>query len=373
MDWTELEIGPNDAGRRVDTVIRRVSRETGLSGLFAALRKGLVRINEQKIAPNYRVKDNDKLQIASFLLNSHNQPNPQDPATLPEKTSPWPVLFEDHDILAVAKPAGVLVHDGPDSMEARLRPYLGQFSHGSLSFTPGPLHRLDRNTSGVICFGKSLQGARNFSRQLKAGKLRKIYLAIVHGSLPANYTSVWSDQIERDSQLRQSRIKTSPHSKAALCVVKCIGSASILDPQASRHGQKAIFSLLAMQLLTGRTHQLRLQAAKRGHPIVGDTKYGKKDGRQGQPLFLHAAALILPDQPAMPNQPSSSAPPAGQSIFIHAPLPQNWFESYQLFGYDTTGTDEPLPLMPKMIPQVVCNAADELQLLAQHSVQNPIQ
>ncbi|MFW5802204.1 MAG: pseudouridine synthase, partial [Spirochaeta sp.] len=229
MEWHKLELGENDDNRRVDTILRSINAGEGLSGMFAAIRKGLIRLNGRKTAANARVSAGDILEIAAFLLPSgtagmtgpdKNAPDgrrnaagaatdaagtlsaesPADSGTSPDScTLPVPVLFESDHIIAVCKPVGMLVHDGDNSLDAHLQKYLRGRIKPSVSFRPGPLHRLDRNTSGVICFSKSLDGARWFSEQMQQGTIRKYYLAIVQGELPPGYQETWRDHLQRSS------------------------------------------------------------------------------------------------------------------------------------------------------------------------------
>jgi 23S rRNA pseudouridine955/2504/2580 synthase len=173
-------------------------------------------------------------------------------------------------------------------LEGRLPP--------SLSFRPGPLHRLDRPTSGIIAFSTSLEGARNFSALLRQGRLRKSYLALVEGA--AGETAFWEDGLFRDRQQKKtlSGGDDIPGIQKARTRVFTLASASG-------------YSLLRLELDTGRTHQIRAQAALHGCPLAGDRKYG--GGPQAGGLFLHACSLEFPPGAMSPLPDTLEAPVPG--------------------------------------------------------------
>lgn len=310
MEWANFSVEENDDGRRVDSVLRRVSSGS-LSGVYAAIRKGLIRLNQQKTTARQRVTAGDTLSIASFLLNNDSsRPTETNETTETADATdsadcPVPILFENQHILAVLKPPGMLVHDGIRSLEAQLRSYLRRHTTPSLSFRPGPLHRLDRNTSGILCFSKSLPGARWFSLALQNNNIQKWYLAVAEGTLPTGYQAVWQDTLQRSNNTSRS----ANEGQNAETRVRCLGSAT--DYQSGQN-----YNLMGFQIITGRTHQIRAQAAHRGYPIVGDAKYGS--GGRGHSMLLHAAAIHLP---AWEHDTERT---------ICAPLPRRWYKMLQL-------------------------------------------
>jgi 23S rRNA pseudouridine955/2504/2580 synthase len=163
--------------------------------------------------------------------------------------------------------------------------YLGPRLPPSLSFKPGPLHRLDKPTSGVIVFSAALEGARIFSALLREGRLKKYYLALVEGRLRG--PEFWEDPLAREGErprIARTRVR----------------------PLAELGGR----TLILAELLTGRTHQIRAQAAARGHPLEGDLRYGGSPGNGGP--WLHAWKLELGEGARLfpgPVPPLISAPP----------------------------------------------------------------
>ena len=149
----------------------------------------------------------------------------------------------------------------------------------ALSFAPAPVHQLDRITSGVLVIAERLEAARQWSLALRSGQVLKLYLAVVAGTaLPDPAGTTWSDTLRYDRRQRRTRADDDG------------GAARTRVWELARAGTATPATLLLMQLLTGRRHQIRAQAARRGHPLLGDARYGAADPTGGQPL-LHAAAI----------------------------------------------------------------------------------
>jgi 23S rRNA pseudouridine955/2504/2580 synthase len=224
-----------------------------------------------------------------------------------------PVLYEGGGLLILNKPPGVLVH-GRGSLEERVRRYLEPMLPPSLSFRPGPLHRLDRPSSGIIVFSTSLEGARRFSALIRERMLRKEYLAIADGIIePGEDRITWIDELRRDRDAKKTLASGAGggSSRQALTRVRPLAHA----------GNR---TLILVEIETGRTHQIRAQAAARGHPLSGDRKYG------GSPLAggfrLHAKALEFPAAAEFPGIPRR----------VEAPLPEGFsLKIRELFGAET--------------------------------------
>jgi 23S rRNA pseudouridine955/2504/2580 synthase len=187
------------------------------------------------------------------------------------------ILREAEGLLFVNKAAGMAVH-GPGSLETLVRGYLAPKLPPSLSFRPGPLHRLDKPTSGVVTFGVSLEGARRFSALIREGRVTKTYLALAEGRI--DRPLLWEDILYRDREARKTR---------------AAGAGEKAKPARTRVfplGQGGGYSLVLLEIETGRTHQIRAQGALHGHPLAGDRKYG--GGFMPGGLLLHALSLSFP-------------------------------------------------------------------------------
>jgi 23S rRNA pseudouridine955/2504/2580 synthase len=203
------------------------------------------------------------------------------------------------------KPVGLSDHGPGENLEALVRSFLVERLPKSLSFKPGPLHRLDKPTSGIIVFSTSLEGARQFSALLQERQVRKRYLALVDGTLDA--PALWEDRLFRDKGERKTFI-AGPNADAQ---VRKAGTrvAPLLN--------NGSYSLITAEIRTGRTHQIRSQAAFHGHPLSGDQKYG--GSKMSHSFFLHAHTLEFPVM--------------GTLVSIRAPIPRAFdLKLQELFG-----------------------------------------
>jgi 23S rRNA pseudouridine955/2504/2580 synthase len=289
MGYLSMSAGADDDGRRLDRLLRKALPELPLSAIHRLLRKGLIRVDGEPGRGTDRVVRGQVIQIPAAAPGT-GLPEMTLPSSLPgfpkarqtAGTAKSPgreppgldILREEPGLLILNKPAGLAVH-GRESLETRVRSYLAGRLSPSLSFRPGPLHRLDRNTSGVIVFSSSLEGARRFSALIREGGVTKRYLALAEGLIPGEED--WEDYLVRDKTLGKTfpAEKTGP-GKRALTRVRPLGTARDR-------------SLVMLEITTGRTHQIRAQAAARGHPLWGDVKYGGQFRRGG--FFLHACFL----------------------------------------------------------------------------------
>jgi 23S rRNA pseudouridine1911/1915/1917 synthase len=234
---------------------------------------------------------------------------------------PLDIAYEDDDLAVVNKPAGMMVHAGAGSTEdARNRGTLvNALLHrfGSLSavggeLRPGIVHRLDRNTSGLIVVAKNDRAHRKLAEQFARRQVRKTYVALVHGAVKQDQGSIQS-AISRD-RLRRTRMTTRRAGGR-----EALSHYRVLERIDSPHGK---FTLLEVRIETGRTHQIRVHLSSLGHPVVGDTLYGApreilpraKTGAALPALslprnFLHAAAIEL------------TQPLSGKRIVLERPLP----------------------------------------------------
>ncbi len=289
MKYNEITPGRDDLDRRLDRVIRKAFPGLPLGEIYKYLRKGLIKVKKKKQKADYRLKPGDIIQTYTVLtLNSRQNTG--------QSLNKADILIETGNIIVVNKKIGILIH-GDKSLNQQVGNYLSGKIPESLSFRPGPLHRLDRNTSGIVVFGKSLTGAREFSTMLTEGFLEKYYLGILEGKIRG--AGIWTDSLIRNNEITRF--------------------ASPGTGQEARTSYRTLlsndrFSLVLFQLHTGRTHQIRAHASGHGHPLYGDKKYGSSGSPSG--YFLHAWLLTC-----------SSSDPA--PFPVTAPLPDKFMKFLQ--------------------------------------------
>jgi len=305
----ELKAGADDAGRRLDRILRKALPDCSLSLVHRLLRQGKIRLDGEPAGPEARVRAGALIQIRARPESLSRQPARESGAALP----PLPeVLARGSGIVVFNKPAG-LASQGPGSLDAIVKAGHAQKPPASLSFRPGPLHRLDRPTSGAIAFSESLAGARLFAELLREQKVAKTYLAIVEGQTPFD-SEFWADDLSRDERAKKTFVA---HSGLA-------GEPRISAKEA-RAWVRALacgggYSLIEARIVTGRTHQIRAQAASRGHPLAGDVKYGGR-AIPGGGFFLHSWEIGFDREIA------------GLPMAIRAPLPKRFLAiARELFG-----------------------------------------
>ena len=269
MSYT-FKITRDDDGRRLDRTLRSMFKSVTLGEIMKSIRKGEVRIN------GIRVRDGSVHLSAGDELAVKWQKG----ESVPPKHTGWgkiKVIFNGSNVLILNKPSGIPVQpdekDG-DSIITRVWGVTG-------SKTPAAVHRLDRNTTGVLAVALHGDSLRALEELFKARRIRKIYMAVVVGTMP--------DEITVDAPLlkdaENNTVKVSSEGVRALTKCQCLAS----------DGE---FSLVRIELLTGRTHQARVHTAHINHPIIGDRKYG--DFRANRTLknitrpLLHAYELGFP-------------------------------------------------------------------------------
>lgn len=279
MDFRKYPITRDDNDRRADRVARRFLPDLPLSGIYKLMRKGLVRVDGHKITPDFRVSEGSEFCIASVLSepDAIRAPETDDPTKgrEAETSSPFApeIILETDDLLFLNKPRGIPVH-GENGLD-RLIPPSAQ-ARASLSFRTGPLHRLDRDTTGLLAFSRSLAGARWFSEGIRDHSFEKYYLGLAEGILPDD--GEWRD--------------TDDDGNAMI---------TLAHPLAHAGAGSSAISLVRYRIVTGKKHQIRVQTALRGHPLCGDGKYGGSPARASHRFpryFLHAWQLRFPaDRP----------------------------------------------------------------------------
>ncbi|MDR0669783.1 MAG: RluA family pseudouridine synthase [Treponema sp.] len=288
---TILSVMADDGARRLDRVLRKALPGIPLSRIHRLLREGRVLVDGQPREAAFRVRAGQEIAVPvnparNGAAETARAMRATRPAGKPE------ILYEGPDLLAVNKKAGVPVHGTEESLDSLVRAYLGPGLPPSLSFRPGPLHRLDRLTSGVVVFSVSLNGARRFSALLREGNIHKRYLALVEGRVDG--PGRWEEPLIRENRGTIVRADGKPARTAYSPLAWYSGGAG-------KAGDG--YTLLLLEPETGRRHQLRAHAAFHGHPLAGDSLYGGGPLPPGiihsPPFLLHAWKLRAPLLPPL--------------------------------------------------------------------------
>lgn len=258
------------------------------------VRTGQVRVNGRRAKPFARVNEGDVVRLPPFAgalaaqagASATHGRAAQFPQGAPGDALPLPPLVAAlGDVLAFHKPGGLATHPGTghaDSLSGRLAAHAP-----GAPFVPTPAHRLDRDTSGILLVGATHAALRELQRAFRERRVVKEYVAWVEGEWPDAAPRLLRSRLAREGPPGAERVRVcrpgreAPDAREALCIVRPL-----------RAGPGA--SLVQIRLLTGRNHQIRVQLAELGHPVLGDAKYGKGRRESCPPLCLHALRVILP-------------------------------------------------------------------------------
>jgi len=297
----EFEVAPAEAGVRLDRYLATRIPTSSRSSIERLIGEGLARVDGESAKPALRLRGGERISVTI--------PAPKELEIRPQEI-PIDVLYEDDDLIAVDKPAGLVVHPAPghpDStlVNALLARVVGLSTVGDPS-RPGIAHRLDRDTTGVVLVAKNDVAFREIARQITARTVRKLYVALVYGSFHET-----SGQIDRP-------LGRHPRDRKRMAVVPG-GKPSLTRWQLKERLPRT--SLLDVELVTGRTHQIRVHFASAGHPIVGDTQYGSPQWRGIPDRRLRCLLASFPRQALHAARLEIVHPVTRRPLVVEAPLP----------------------------------------------------
>jgi 23S rRNA pseudouridine955/2504/2580 synthase len=259
----------------LDRFLRKAFPRAPLGQIFAGLRHGQVRVGDERAQGARRLVVGDRIEVTGdlALLAARATPAPTSPA----RHADLAIVYHDEHLLVLDKPAGLALHGGTgivDHLVGRVHAWLG--ARRGHTFALAPAHRIDRGTSGLVVFGISPAGLRGFTAAVREGLVRKTYLALVHGAPDA--AGVVDLPLHRGDEARGPKVRVDAAGQRARTRFATL----------AKRGDR---TLLAVELDTGRTHQIRAHLAALGCPIVGDSRYGRAD--RAPRLMLHAWRLAF--------------------------------------------------------------------------------
>ena len=263
-----VTVGENDAGQRLDKFMSKYFLSMPQSLLYKYIRKKCVRANGKHVKENYQLQAGDELCF--YIRDEFFETPPPEQAFL-SVTPKLNIVYEDENILLVNKPAGLVVHDDesntPNTLIAQIQSYLyqkGEYTpERENTFAPALCNRIDRNTEGIVIAAKNAQTLRIMNQKIKDREIRKSYLCLAFGRFS-----------KASGEARAYLRKDENKKQVTVCDTPLTGGRTIVT-RYQVLGYKDGVSLVEVDLVTGRTHQIRAHLAHLGHPLVGDGKYGK--------------------------------------------------------------------------------------------------
>lgn len=289
-------ISQEHAGQRLDRLLTTLLQDYSRARVQQMIADGGVQVNGRASKAGYILRADDQIDLQHLASKETTTARPH--------AIPLDIVYEDDDLLVINKEAGMVVHPAPghadDTLVNALLARYPELRGVGDDMRPGIVHRLDRDTSGLIIVAKNHHALSALLEQMKHHEVIKRYLALVEGVVKLDKGSI-DAPIGRDIRHRQQMTITTRESREARTHFRVL-------ERFSHH------TLLLLQLETGRTHQIRVHLKAVGHPVVGDSTYGSGNVLKGVPLhrqFLHAYQLQF------------KQPTTGETIALEAPLPQD--------------------------------------------------
>ena len=291
----EYKITKNEENIRIDKLISDLEKDISRTAIKRMIEEGTILVNGKEVKTSYKVSEEDNITI--------NEEKPQEADLLPQDI-PLDIIYEDEDILIINKEKGMVVHPGNGNPDGTLVNAVMAKCKGSLSgiggkVRPGVVHRIDKDTSGLVIIAKNDKAHINISEQIKNREVKKVYVALVRGIISEN-EAVINMPIGRSIKDRK-KMAVSRNGKEAITEFEVL----------KRYKD---FTYIKLNIKTGRTHQIRVHMSEIGHPVVGDEVYSNgKNPFNVKGQMLHAKELEFVH------------PVTNKKVKFEAPLPE-YFE-----------------------------------------------
>ncbi|WZL71821.1 RluA family pseudouridine synthase [Clostridiaceae bacterium 35-E11] len=289
----EIYIGKNEENQRVDKFLRKYMPKASLSFIYKMIRKKNIKVNEKRINNDYMLQAKDRIQL---YLSEETIQKFLDKKEVQQVAPTFGIVYEDENILLVEKPQGLLVHEDIHESKNTLINQVIKYLFDKKeydpeiekTFVPASVNRLDRNTSGIVMIGKNNETLQNLNEMIRSrNAIKKYYLTIVAG------------HIRSKGELKGYLLKDEKSNKVSITEEQ-IPKAKFMHTIYNPIQTNGKYSLLEVEIITGRTHQIRLHLASTGNPIIGDEKYGDKKINQSfrqefdlKNQFLHAYKIYF--------------------------------------------------------------------------------
>ncbi len=273
-----ITVKKNDAGQRLDKFLSKAVHGLPQSMMYKFIRTKKIKVNRKRCEQNYMLCEGDEIQL--FIKEEFFDSPEKDMSALRHIVPKLNILYEDENIMLLNKRPGVLVHEDTDASENTLimhvKAYLcqkGEYTpEDEQSFAPALCNRIDRNTGGIVIAAKNAEALRVMNEKIKLDMLTKTYVCLVHG-VPKQKSAELQGFLRKDSKNNTVEVRDREFA----------GAKEIITRYRVLRNAEGNTALLEVDLITGRTHQIRAHMAHIGHPLVGDGKYGvnRSDREQG--------------------------------------------------------------------------------------------